>query len=51
MVPDEEQQSRQYLLARLWDSALGFWRKGGGRTAWLLTFMVMAIAIVNLVLQ
>ena len=51
MVPDEEQQSRQYLLARFWDSALGFWRKGGGRTAWLLTFMVIAIALVNLLLQ
>jgi len=51
MVPDEEQQSRQYLLARFWESALGFWRKGGGRTAWLLTFMVIAIALVNLVLQ
>ena len=51
MVPDDEQQSRQYLLARFWDSALGFWRKGGGRTAWLLTFMVIAIALVNLVLQ
>jgi ABC-type Mn2+/Zn2+ transport system ATPase subunit len=38
IVPDEEQQSRQYLLARFWESALGFWRKGGGRTAWLLTF-------------
>ena len=51
MVPDEEQQSRQYLLARFWESALGFWRKGGGCTAWLLTFMVIAIALVNLVLQ
>ena len=51
MVPDEEHQSRQYLLARFWDSALGFWRKGGGRTAWLLTFMVIAIGLVNLVLQ
>ena len=51
MAPDEEQQTRQYLLARFWESALGFWRKGGGRTAWLLTFMVIAIALVNLVLQ
>ena len=51
MVPDDEQQSRQYLLARFWESALGFWRRGGGRTAWLLTFMVIAIALVNLVLQ
>jgi putative ATP-binding cassette transporter len=51
MVPDDEQQTRQYLLARFWESALGFWRKGGGRTAWLLTFMVIAIALANLVLQ
>jgi len=51
MIPDEEQQSRQYLLARFWEAALGFWRKGGGRTAWALTFAVIAIALVNLGLQ
>ena len=51
MIPDEEQQSRQYLLARFWEAALGFWRKGGGRTAWALTLAVIAIALVNLGLQ
>ena len=51
MIPDEDQQSRQYLLARFWEAALGFWRKGGGRTAWSLTFAVIAIALVNLALQ
>jgi putative ATP-binding cassette transporter len=51
MIADEEQQTRQYLLARFWEAALGFWRKGGGRTAWSLTFMVIAIALVNLAVQ
>ena len=51
MISDEEQQTRQYLLARFWEAALGFWRTGGGRTAWLLTFTVIAIALVNLALQ
>src|SRR5262245_29929531 len=51
MVENDEQQTRQYLLARFWEAALGFWRKGGGRTAWLLTFTVIAIALVGLVVQ
>ena len=51
MAEDEEQQTRQYLLARFWEAALGFWRKGGGRTAWWLTFTVIIIALVNLGLQ
>jgi putative ATP-binding cassette transporter len=51
MVEDDDQQNRQYLLARFWEAALGFWRKGGGRTAWLLTVTVIAIALVNLGLQ
>ncbi len=51
MVEDDDQQTRQYLLARFWEAALGFWRKGGGRTAWLLTFTVITIALVNLGLQ
>ncbi len=51
MAEDEDQQTRQYLLARFWEAALGFWRKGGGRTAWLLTFTVITIAFVNLGLQ
>ena len=51
MISDEDQQTRQYLLARFWEAALGFWRKGGGRIAWPLTFTVIAIALVNLALQ
>jgi putative ATP-binding cassette transporter len=51
MVEDDDQQTRQYLVARFWEAALGFWRKGGGRTAWLLTLTVIAIAFVNLGLQ
>jgi putative ATP-binding cassette transporter len=51
MVEDDDQQTRQYLLARFWEAALGFWRKGGGRTAWLLTFTVITIALMNLGLQ
>jgi putative ATP-binding cassette transporter len=51
VTADTDQQTRQYLLARFWEAALGFWRNGGGRTAWALTLAVMAIAVVNLVLQ
>src|SRR6185312_14985791 len=48
MPEDEEQQTRQYLIARFWEAALGFWRKGGGPTAWLLTFAVIIITLVGL---
>src|SRR5919109_3260422 len=51
MVEDDDQQTRQYLLERFWEAALGFWRKGGGRTAWLLTRTVITLALVNLGLQ
>jgi len=51
MPEDEEQQTRQYLIARFWEAALGFWRKGGGHRGWLLTFTVIVIALVNLALQ
>jgi len=51
VTADTDQQTRQYLLARFWEAALGFWRNGGGRTAWVLTIAVIAIAVVNLVLQ
>jgi vitamin B12/bleomycin/antimicrobial peptide transport system ATP-binding/permease protein len=51
MSADTDQQTRQYLLARFWEAALGFWRSGGARTAWVLTVSVVAIALVNLVVQ
>jgi putative ATP-binding cassette transporter len=51
MIPDEDQQTRQYLLARFWESALGFWRRGGDRAAWALTLLLGAVALANLTLQ
>ena len=51
MIPDENQQTRQYLLARFWDSALGFWRRGGDRAAWVVTALLVALALANLALQ
>src|SRR5262245_19933242 len=51
MVKDNDRQTRQYLLARFWEAALGFWRKGGESRAWFLTFTVIAIALVGLGVQ
>jgi putative ATP-binding cassette transporter len=51
MAEDAEQHTRQYLLARFWEAALGFWRKGSGSTAWVLTLTVIAIALVGLGVQ
>jgi putative ATP-binding cassette transporter len=52
-VADTDHQTRQYLLARFWDAALGFWRTGAGaaRVAWPLTLAVTAFALANLALQ
>ena len=43
-----DQHTRQYLLARYREAALGFWRKDARRTAWFLTFAVFTLAVVNL---
>jgi putative ATP-binding cassette transporter len=51
MAVDADQHTRQYLLARFWEAALGFWRRGSGSTAWVLTFAVIAIALVGLGIQ
>jgi vitamin B12/bleomycin/antimicrobial peptide transport system ATP-binding/permease protein len=51
MAEEDEQQTRQYLVARFWEAALGFWHKGGGPTAWLLTLTVITIALVYVGLQ
>ncbi|HJQ83497.1 MAG TPA: ABC transporter ATP-binding protein/permease [Candidatus Binatia bacterium] len=47
----EDRRTRQYLLALFWDAALGFWRKGAGSTAWILTVTLVAIILVNLGIQ
>jgi len=47
----DDRQTGQLLVARFWEAALGFWRKGGARSAWPLTLTVIAIALLNIVLQ
>ena len=44
----DDRHTTQYLLARYWQAALGFWRKDARRTAWLLTIAVFSIALLNL---
>jgi putative ATP-binding cassette transporter len=51
MIEDDDLLTRQYLLARFWEAALGFWRKNGGRRAWVLTFTVIVIALAGLGVQ
>jgi putative ATP-binding cassette transporter len=47
-MANDDRAKRQYLLARYWEGALGFWRKDEARKAWLLTIAVFTIALVNL---
>ena len=47
-MADDDRARRQYLLARYWEAALGFWRRDEARKAWLLTIAVFTIALVNL---
>src|SRR5262244_763470 len=51
MSADTDRQTRQYLLARFWEAALGFWRSGDRRIAWGLTGAVTIIALLTLALQ
>jgi putative ATP-binding cassette transporter len=48
MADGNDYTRRQYLLARYWEAALGFWRQDEARKAWLLTIAVFTIALVNL---
>jgi putative ATP-binding cassette transporter len=48
---DADRASRQYALAVFWDAALGFWRRGAGPTAWLLTLGVVTVTVLNLGVQ
>lgn len=43
--------TRQFLLARFWETALGFWGKDGAKHSWTLTIAVIAIALLNVGLQ
>jgi vitamin B12/bleomycin/antimicrobial peptide transport system ATP-binding/permease protein len=48
---DSDRERRQYLLARYWESALGFWRRGGPPMAWVWTIVMFVIASVDIVVQ
>jgi putative ATP-binding cassette transporter len=43
-----DRHTRQYLLTRYREAALGFWRQDARRTAWFLTVAVFTLAVVNL---
>jgi putative ATP-binding cassette transporter len=47
----ESVENRRYLLTVFWDAALGFWRRGAGPMAWILTFGVVGLAFVSLGIQ
>jgi len=51
MARNDDRQLRQYLLAKFWDAALGFWRRGAGPTAWLLSGAIVAVTLVNVFVQ
>ena len=48
---DDERRTRQYLLAKFWDAALGFWGRDAGPTAWFLTGGIVAVTLVNVFVQ
>jgi len=47
----EDAETRRLLLGCFWESALGFWRKGAGSTAWVLTVTILVVAVVNVIVQ
>src|SRR5262245_49097202 len=51
MADQGERDTGQYLIASFWDAARGFWRRGAGATAWMLTTLVVVLAFVNLAVQ
>lgn len=51
MAEQDDRETGQYLLAAFWEAALGFWRRGAGPTAWVLTILLVVLAFVNLAVQ
>jgi vitamin B12/bleomycin/antimicrobial peptide transport system ATP-binding/permease protein len=46
---DQEKLRKKYLLQRFWHTAKGFWsRHRGDRLAWLLTFSLLVLILLNL---
>lgn len=46
-----ERQTRQFLLARFWETALGYWRREGGARSWALTIAIVGLGLLNVALQ
>jgi putative ATP-binding cassette transporter len=44
----QAQRKRRLLLRRFWQSAAGFWKRGGGRLAWVLTGVILLVILLNL---
>src|SRR2546425_185521 len=40
--------NRQYLLRRFWATSSGYWRRGGERSAWVLTSGLFVLILLNL---
>jgi putative ATP-binding cassette transporter len=52
LSPEEaEEIRRDYLLTRFWISARGFWDKGGGRLAWVLSVGLLALIVLQITFQ
>jgi vitamin B12/bleomycin/antimicrobial peptide transport system ATP-binding/permease protein len=45
----DESRERRLLLARFWETAIGFWKSG--RVAWFLTIATLTVVFVNLYVQ
>src|SRR6266851_2383179 len=48
---DAEQARKDYLLARFWISAKGFWGKGGDRLAWIFSIDLVILIVANVGFQ
>ena len=51
MSDANDRRTRHFLLTCFWEAALGFWRRGAGPTAWLLTVAIVIVAVVNVGVQ
>ena len=52
MTPEEAEEARKnYLLARFWISARGFWNRNGDRFAWPFTIGLLILIVGNVCLQ
>ena len=52
LSPEEaEEIRRDYLLTRFWISARGFWGRGGGRLAWVLSVGLIALIVLQITFQ